>query len=269
VELSEFDADTALVAAPEGWQATITDGWDVSGIPNGGYLLAVLGRAMAATAGGAEPLTVTAHYLRPVEHGAADVTGELIRDGRRFKTAVASISQGGRERVRGIGTLGPLPTEAPSLDTTDPPALPPPEDCPNLLDVRPREWPMEVPSIFSRFELRLGPGVGWASGARSGTTEVTGWTRFADGRSPDALSMLLFADAFPPPILDVVSSGWVPTLELTVHVRARPVPGWLRCRFRTRLLRGGLLEEDGDIWDADGQLVAMSRQLAVLLVPPT
>jgi acyl-CoA thioesterase len=58
--------------------------------------------------------------------------------------------------------------------------------------------------------------------------------------------------------------AWTPTLEMTTHVRAMPAPGWLRCRFTTRFVTGGLLEEDGEIWDQSGRLVALSRQLALV-----
>ena len=61
------------------------------------------------------------------------------------------------------------------------------------------------------------------------------------------------------------TQAWVPTLELTVHLRKHPKPGWLRAVFQTRVLRDGLLEEDGELWDADGDLVAMSRQLATVI----
>ena len=57
--------------------------------------------------------------------------------------------------------------------------------------------------------------------------ELRGWTRFADGREPDALSLLFFADAIPPATLMIGSSGWVPTLQMTAFVRAQPAPGWL------------------------------------------
>jgi acyl-CoA thioesterase len=51
---------------------------------------------------------------------------------------------------------------------------------------------------------------------------------------------------------------------LTAHVRARPAPGWLRCVFTTRFVTGGFLEEDGELWDDTGRLVAQSRQLALI-----
>jgi hypothetical protein len=55
----------------------------------------------------------------------------------------------------------------------------------------------------------------------------------------------------------------VPTIELTVHIRGVPAPGPLRCAFRSRFVGGGLVDEEGEIWDTTGTLVAQSRQLAL------
>ena len=58
--------------------------------------------------------------------------------------------------------------------------------------------------------------------------------------------------------------AWVPTVELTVHVRGTPAPGPLRVAFRCRFILDGLLDEEGEIWDSTGALVAQSRQLSLM-----
>ena len=58
--------------------------------------------------------------------------------------------------------------------------------------------------------------------------------------------------------------AWTPTVELTAHIRTNPAPGWLRCRFATRFVTAGFLEEDGEVWDRTGRLVGQSRQLALV-----
>jgi hypothetical protein len=72
----------------------------------------------------------------------------------------------------------------------------------------------------------------------------------------------MVCDALPPVTFDLGLFGWAPTIELTVHVRAVPAPGWLQVRHATRNLAGGLFEEDCEVWDEAGRLVAQSRQLA-------
>jgi hypothetical protein len=47
-----------------------------------------------------------------------------------------------------------------------------------------------------------------------------------------------------------------------VHVRVAPAAGWLRVVHSSRNVAGGLLEEDAEVWDSAGRLVAQSRQLA-------
>ena len=104
--------------------------------------------------------------------------------------------------------------------------------------------------------------VGWAMGNPSGNGVLQAWFRLNDEREPDPLSLLLTVDALPPVTMDFGMLGWAPTLELTAHVRARPAPGWLKVRHATRNMAGGMFEEDCEVWDSAGRLVAQSRQLA-------
>jgi acyl-CoA thioesterase len=97
------------------------------------------------------------------------------------------------------------------------------------------------------------------------------WMRFApapDGteRDADPLALAALVDMATPPVIDLGERGST-TVELTVHVRGLPAPGWLACRASTRHVIEGFHEEDFEIWDGSGRLVAQSRQLAVLAGP--
>jgi acyl-CoA thioesterase len=49
-----------------------------------------------------------------------------------------------------------------------------------------------------------------------------------------------------------------------VHLRRRPAAGWLLGQFWSHDLSDGRVVEDGALWDATGQLVVQSRQLALV-----
>ena len=266
----EFDEDTAATPLSEGrFRSEISPRWNIGANPNGGYLLACVNRAMLDVARGdhdkPDPLSLTAHYLRPTSVGTADIGVDVVRPGRRHVHLEARLVQD-TERVRVLGVFGDL-TDAtaasPMLARGAPPPLPPPDECIGRASAPGTDG--GPPTMMQRFESRFSPDTPWMTGRRSEETVVTGWIRFADGRAPDVASLPLFVDAFPPAIFSLGPSGWVPTIELTVHVRARPVPGWLRCRFETRFVGGAYLEEDGEVWDESDRLVAQSRQLAMLL----
>jgi acyl-CoA thioesterase len=258
---SELDTDTAIVPLESGrFGATITDRWSIGSAPNGGYLAMIAARAIGAVLPAPDPFSVTTHFLAVARPGPAEIVTEVVRAGRGHSTAEARLLQDGREVLRTIAIFGDLGRiEGPTVVKLRPPELPPMEAC-----ERSRPAPSAA-SIGERLDMALAPGcVGWLEGKHAESGELGGWVRLRDGREPDALSLVFFADAFPPPVLDFacVRTPWVPTLELTVHVRARPAPGPLRAWFRTRALMQGYLEEDGELWDASGTLVAMSRQLA-------
>ena len=119
---------------------------------------------------------------------------------------------------------------------------------------------------MAQFDERIHPeDAGAFQGAPTGVARVRGWFRLLDGEPLDPFTLLLVADAFPPAIFNLdIPMGWTPTLEMTTHIRANPTTEWLRCQFTTRFITGGLLEEDGEIWDQAGRLVALSRQLALV-----
>ena len=104
-------------------------------------------------------------------------------------------------------------------------------------------------SITEQLEYRAPELPGWAQGAPAARPSFEFWMRFSDGRDADPLALAALVDGAAPAVLDIGAPGSA-TIELTVHVRARPAPGWLACRTTTRHVIGGYHEEDFEIWDS-------------------
>ncbi|MEU0301003.1 thioesterase family protein [Streptomyces sp. NPDC006175] len=265
---SEFDRDTAVRFREEGvYDAELSAGWTIIHAVNGGYLLAMLGRALGEALPHSDPFSVSAHYLTASVPGPAVIRTQVVRTGRTLSTGEASLFQFAEdgteiERIRVLATYGDLDGLTDEVRTAaEPPAIAPIEQCFGTSD-----GTAPIPgssAITERLDIKLDPAtVGWAVGAPSGKGEMRGWFALADGRDADPLSLLLTVDALPPTSFELGLKGWTPTIELTTHIRCRPAPGPLRVSITTRNLAGGFLEEDADVWDSAGRLVAQSRQLA-------
>ena len=260
----EFDADTDVTSLGAGaYSAGISARWNVGDKPNGGYLMAIALRAAAAELPLPDPFTATAHYLRAAQPGPAMLDVEVVRAGRTHATAQVRVHQQDAEIVRVLATFGDLAAlDGPTHRSAGPPALPPLAEC---LRGRARMPDGSIVPMAERFEAAVHPDMlSWIRGEPTGRAELGAWLRFADGREPDPLALTMIVDGLPPPVFDIGAAGWVPTIELTVHVRAVPAPGWLRVWASTRFLQGGYLEEDVEVWDSVDTLVAQSRQLARL-----
>ena len=141
--------------------------------------------------------------------------------------------------------------------------LPPIEDC---VDLGP--WPGAVGpdgtiGYAGQVEMRLDPATtGWRHGKPAGIPEMRGYFRLREERDPDAYLLSLAVDGMPPVVFGLGASGWAPTVELTWHMRAVPAPGVLKVAARGRHVGGGWFDEEAEVWDAAGRLVAQSRQIA-------
>ena len=274
----DYEFDRGIVVEPTGsgeYAANLDAGWVVGGGVNGGYALAVMGNAIRAelTADGQpDPVSVSAYYLSPTKPGPAVVRVRRIRVGGKRSTVAASLVQEHEgqevERITALAVYGDIDRMPAEVERQiAPPELPRVEDC---LDARQApEEVRRVAPLLERFGTRIDPAyVGWAVGKPSGNGVIQGWFKLADDRPLDPIALLMVVDALPPVTFDLGLPGWAPTLELTAHVRARPAAGWAIVRHATRNISGGQFEEDCEVWDSEGNLVAMSRQLALLPRPP-
>lgn len=260
-----FEDETAVVAAGPGeWSADLTDAWNIGDNANGGYAAAPLVRAMAGTSDHPDPISVTTHFLRPVDSaGRATLHTGLARSGRRTAMVTGSLSLDGRERLTALAAFGDLGASMGADDELGPPPpdIPDPARCVDRSELHQGV----TLSILERVDVVLDPACAVPAGSRDAV--VTGWVRFGDGGPTSALALPVFADVFPPALYPLLGRvGWMPTVELTVHVRRRPVDGWVLARFECDDLVGGRMIETGTLWDSSGTVVARSRQLGLVLM---
>ena len=256
---------SAISGSPGSWTAQVAEGWDIFGVSNGGYLMSLATRAMEAESDGRDLISATAHYLNPVGPGPVSIEVATLKQGRSLSTMRARMSRGDRQllTVSAVFADPKRPAFERDLVLAEAPDLPAPEDCTQVV---PSESAPLPPPFTGKVDLRMHPDDAVALfGEKTGEPQVRGWFRLRDDEEIDAHAVVLATDAMPPAIFNSnLPVGWTPTIDLSVQVRNPAPRGWLACKFTTRFVTSGLLEEDGEIWDESGHPVALSRQLALV-----
>lgn len=269
-----FDQATSIIR--RGRDGTGRDQYDVELLaeyailgtkPNGGYMLACLGRAALAAARDAgsrheHVIAATAQFLASPDIGPARIVTEIDRVGKSASQVSATIGTGGEVSVRAQFTLGTLTDgSAPFWGEIAPCAFPAIEDL--------QSSPIDGERGNS---LKFDPTAGFEmtpdGPVANGRGEFRAYLRDETDDLFDTVGLLYASDVMPPATFGVVQTGWVPTLAITVYNRAVPAPGPLRLRFRVQVIHDGYADEICEAWDSTDRLVMQSTQIAALRVPP-
>jgi acyl-CoA thioesterase len=264
---NRFSNDTAVTSQGGGrYDARIDPGWWIERGPNGGYVAALMLRAVTAEVAEPDrrPRSFTVHYLAPPREGAVEVLVTVERQGRSLTSESARLVQDGRLLALAVGAFS---ISRPSIEFCDlmMPAVAPPEELPAPAD--------DVgPAMRRRYDERWAIGPPPFSGGD--VALAGGWIRLNPSESTSSLVdhhvLVAMADAWVPPVFGRLDQPLaVPTIDLTVHLR-NPVPegydDWVLVAFRSSVASEGFIEVDGELWARDGSLLAQSRQLALALV---
>jgi acyl-CoA thioesterase len=252
----DLDADTALAPLTlTRWRGEISDRWWVLRGPFGGYVATFLTRAMLSAVDdpARRPRSLTVHYVEAPKAGPIEVAATIERIGRSATSVSLRLEQEGAPVALALGSCAAWRDGEP--EWTEPvPEAPPPEACERLARLDP------MPGFLDRFEIRpVHPVFG-------GTPRNLAWLRLDPPRRLDHLALTALSDGWMPAAFSKLHRPvGAPTLDLTIHFRA-PVPNgeWVLADYRSRFSAGGVWEEDGELWAADGTLLAQSRQLALI-----
>ncbi len=267
--MTTFERTTALRALGDGvFEADIDDRWQVVRGPHGGYLSAIILKALLEVQPDRDRhvKSFTTHFLAAPNAGPMQVRVSLERTGKSMSFATARAQQDGRVVALALAAFS-TPWPGLAFDNYPMPDLPGPEDgfpVPTEGD--------GIPKFLGNFDMRWLIGEQPFSGA--GEAIVGGWYRLREPVLADAPVVAALLDAWPPAVFPKATQLVVaPTIDLTMHFRS-PLPlegagaeDFYLGRFTSRLARDGFFEEDGELWAKDGRLIAQSRQLALALTP--
>ncbi len=283
VAATVFDQATAVRRIGEGSYAAAADprfalvapGGAAPPAVNGGALMATVTRAVLDCSAHPHPVATSANFLRVPKLAPTQVQVTWLKQGKTASIARAALLQDddllldmsvttGTVPGPGQPAAGPGRASSESLSWTGaPPSLPPMRDCLDL-----GQWPGTTASdgtagYAGQVEVLLDPATtGWRRDDPSGVPEMRGYFRLREDRDPDAYLLALAVDGLPPVVFGLGATGWAPTVQLTWYMRAVPSPGPLRVATRCRHVSGGWFDEEAEVWDDAGRLVAQSRQLA-------
>ncbi len=234
--------------------------------PNGGYMLACLGRAALAAAREAgstheHVISASAQFLSSPDIGPAQIVTEIDRVGKTASQVNATIGVDGVRGVRAQFTLGTLHEgTSPFWGEIAPCPFPAIEDLEPSLMAGQRGNSLQ-------FDPDAGFHLGEDGPIAVGGGEFRAYLRDEVDDTFDTVGLLYASDVMPPATFGVVQTGWVPTLAITVYNRAVPAPGPLRLRFRVQVIHDGYADEICEAWDSEDRLVMQSTQMTALRIP--
>ncbi|WP_084960637.1 thioesterase family protein [Thermoactinospora rubra] len=259
--MTKFDEATQAIRVDETtYDVCLDPGYAIGGPLNGGYLMAVLLRAVVDASPHEHPVSTTVQFLKAPAPGPARVHVEQLKAGRTAAFTRATLVRDGVAHLEALVTTATLPTASSVSYSGRPPlAMPPLERCRRLPDPKPESGM----TLNAQMELFFDPPtIGWLTGEPTGRPESRAYFRMAEPQDPDPFVLALAVDALPPVVFSAGARGWAPTVDLTWHLRALPAPGWLTLYGSGRLVADGWFDEEVEVWDSEGKLVAQSRQLA-------
>ncbi len=296
-------SDGVYEARPDQRFALVAPGGQTPPAVNGGVLIATVLRAVLDGSPLPHPVATSAHFLRVAKLAPAQIQVTWLKTGRTAATARATLMQDGEAVLETTVTTGTVPVSLPvaalatgnghgpadaaagrgaagqetarqradgaesgELTWTDaPPVLPGIDECVELGPWRGTVAPDGTAGYAAQIRMLFDPAVvGWVRDEPSGLPEMRGYFGLREEREPDALLLALAVDGLPPVVFGLGATGWAPTVELTMYMRMVPAPGPLRVAARCRHVSGGWFDEEAEVWDCAGNLVAQSRQIARL-----
>ena len=266
----QFENSIALDRSDENlFSMTPSKDYFVGNTPHGGYLTALMQKAISLSMPHPHLINSNTLYLDRTEPREISIKVEKIRESRGSSVGQISLIQDDKLRcmMTGICSDFHYMNGVNDLETHPPKIFNEERDSFISLNFDNKEEGI-TPSFIKQTQCEIAIKHAWwlKNEADLGDeARCSGFISMGD-EIPDQFVLSFYSDFFPPVVMNKYGPlGWVPTLSLTTNIRQLPTTSELFMDVIAKDLNKGFFEQDCQIWDLNKNLVATSRQLTRIL----
>jgi len=241
----------------------------VGNTPHGGYLTAVMQKALSLSMPHPHVINSNTLYLDRTEPKEISIHVDKIRESRGSSVGRVSLIQDEKLRcmMTGICSDFNYMNGVNDLETLPPKIFNEKRDLFISLNFDNKEEGF-TPSFIKQTKCDIAKQHAWWLKNENDLLDEARCAGFISmGQEiPDQFVLSFYSDFFPPVVMNKYGPlGWVPTLSLTTNIRQLPTTSELFMDVIAKDLNKGFFEQDCQIWDLNKNLVATSRQLTRIL----
>ena len=241
----------------------------VGNTPHGGYLTAVMQKALSLSMPHPHVINSNTLYLDRTEPKKINIQVDKIRESRGSSVGRVSLIQDDKLRcmMTGICSDFNYMNGVNDLETLPPEIFNEKRDLFISLNFDNKQEGF-TPSFIKQTKCDIAKQHAWwlkNENDLGDEARCAGFISMGE-EIPDQFVLSFYSDFFPPVVMNKYGPlGWVPTLSLTTNIRQLPTTSELFMDVIAKDLNKGFFEQDCQIWDLNKNLVATSRQLTRIL----
>ena len=244
----------------------------VGNTPHGGYLMAIMHKALTNVLPHSTAISSSVQYLDRIDAKPFELVVETFKTSRGSSSGIVKLKQDERICTTFTGTCSDFEFMKGYDDLQKP--------LPKIFKDKDKNDYVKMnydkiskgftPAFIQQLECLIHPDHAWwnrEKGSDNSDSEAR-CSAFLEmeGGTPDQFCLSFYSDILPPVVSNKYGPlGWIPTITLTTHIRQLPSTSEVYADFKASDINKGYFEQDCNIWDLDGNLVASSRQLTRIL----
>ncbi len=242
----------------------------VGNTPHGGYLMAVMHKALTSILPHSTAISSSVQYLDRIDAKTFELEVETFRTSRGTSSGIVKLKQDNKICTTFTGTCSDFEFMKGYDDLQKP--------LPNIFNESDKKDYIKMnydkiskgftPAFIQQLECLIHPDHAWWNRDSNDKNNEARCSAFLEmqGGIPDQFCLSFYSDILPPVVSNKYGPlGWIPTITLTTHIRQLPSTSELYADFKATDINKGYFEQDCNIWDLNGNLVASSRQLTRIL----